>query len=243
MEKSIVTPYGDSQESKKKQVTRMFDAISPSYDRLNRVMTLGIDQQWRDRAIRELAPLKPKRLLDVATGTGDFALAALSLKPERVVGLDISPGMLEEGRNKMRAKGVESIVEMVEGASESLPFADGSFDAATVGFGVRNFEHLEQGLREIRRVLRPGGRVAILEPSFPQRFPLRQMFGFYFQRIVPILGRTLTDDPSAYTYLPQSVGAFPSGQTFIKIGLACGFSSGRHVPLTFGTCALYVFEK
>lgn len=221
----------------------MFDAISPRYDRLNRVMTLGIDQQWRVRAIRELAPLRPKRVLDVATGTGDFALAALSLNPERVVGLDISPGMLEEGRNKMRAKGVESIVEMVEGDSESLPFPDGSFDAATVGFGVRNFEHLEQGLREISRVLRPGGRVAILEPSFPQSFPLRQMFGFYFQRIVPILGRTLTDDSSAYSYLPQSVSAFPSGQTFIKIGLVCGFSSGRHVPLTFGTCALYVFEK
>lgn len=237
-----VTPYRSS-ASKKAQVTHMFDTISPSYDRLNCLMTLGIDQLWRKRAIKELASIQPKIVLDVATGTGDFALAALELKPDRIIGLDVSVGMLEVGRNKMQRQGVEEVVQLIEGDSERLQFNDASFDAATVGFGVRNFENLEKGMREICRVIRPGGRAVILEPAFPQTFPLKQLFSFYFKRIVPVLGRLLTRDTSAYNYLPESVGAFPSGKQFIQIGLACGFASGRHIPLTFGTCALYVFDK
>ena len=221
----------------------MFDAISPGYDRLNSLMTLGIDQKWRIRAIHELKPIQPKMILDVATGTGDFAIAALDLNPRQVIGLDVSVGMLDVGRSKMSQRGVDQIILLVEGDSEQIAYPDASFDAATVGFGVRNFENLELGLREIYRVMRPGGRVAILEPSFPQSFPLKQLFGLYFRRIVPILGRILTRDAAAYTYLPESVGAFPSGQQFIDIGLACGFTSGRHIPLTLGTCALYIFDK
>ena len=221
----------------------MFDAISPQYDQLNRLMTLGIDQGWREQAIKKLADGKPKRILDVATGTGDFAYAALKLNPEKITGVDISAGMLEIGRQKMSRRKVSDRIEMVLGDSEKLDFDNESFDAVTVGFGVRNFENLDQGLREIHRVLSTSGQVAILEPSFPKQFPLKQLFGLYFRGVVPILGRMLTTDRAAYSYLPESVGAFPAGKQFTDICLQAGFTKAQHIPLTFGTCALYLLQK
>ncbi len=238
MKTTTITPYG-TEEGKKEQVRRMFDAISGRYDLLNRLLSLGVDVWWRRRAVAQLRDLGPKNILDVATGTGDFALEALRLKPEKIVGVDISEGMLALGRKKTAGKPIT----MLSGDSENLPFADGAFDAVTVGFGVRNFENLERGLSEIARVLRPGGKAVVLEPSAPTVFPLKQLFTWYFHAVLPRIGKLLSRDHAAYTYLPQSVRAFPNGQEFLDICLRSGFASGVYRPLTFGICSMYVLTK
>ncbi|MCB9235093.1 MAG: bifunctional demethylmenaquinone methyltransferase/2-methoxy-6-polyprenyl-1,4-benzoquinol methylase UbiE [Bacteroidia bacterium] len=242
MEK-IVTPYKDASKTKKEQVANMFDNIAGSYDFLNHSLSLGIDILWRRKAIRKLGEIKPKVMLDIATGTGDFAIEALKLKPTRVVGLDISEGMLEVGRKKMaKVKGGE-IVEMVYGDSENLLFEDNSIDAVTVGFGVRNFENLGKGLSEICRVLRPGGRAAILEPAIPRYFPMKQLFFLYFRGILPFIGKLISGDNAAYTYLPESVRAFPNGKEFTDICIEAGFTKTTYTSLTFGICSMYILEK
>ncbi|MCS7085925.1 MAG: bifunctional demethylmenaquinone methyltransferase/2-methoxy-6-polyprenyl-1,4-benzoquinol methylase UbiE [Bacteroidia bacterium] len=238
MKTATVTPYGAG-EGKKRQVRRMFDAIAGRYDLLNRVLSLGVDVWWRRRAVAELRALKPQKILDLATGTGDFALAALRLKPQKIVGLDLSEGMLAIGRKKTAGKPVE----MILGDAENLPFADGEFDAVTVGFGVRNFENLERGLSEMARVLRSGGKAVVLEPSTPKIFPFNRLFRWYFHVVLPRIGAAISRDKAAYAYLPESVRAFPHGDDFLKICLSSGFSTGVHRPLTLGICSMYVLTK
>ncbi len=238
-----VVPYKEENLSKKEQVARMFDNISHRYDFLNHFLSLGIDKGWRKRAIRILAPSKPKLMLDVATGTGDFAIQALSLKPERIIGVDISEGMLEVGRKKMVTKGVSTIIDMVLADSENLPFEENKFDAVTVAFGVRNFEHLSKGLSEIFRVMKPGALVVILEFSRPRSFPFKQVYNFYFKTILPKLGSWISKDKSAYSYLPESVEAFPDGDAFIAILKEVGFKNVSCELLTFGISSIYIAQK
>ena len=239
----VVTPYQDQERTKKEQVTEMFDNIAPRYDFLNHFLSAGIDIRWRRKAVKMLQPYQPETVLDIATGTGDFAVEALKLNPKKVIGLDISPGMLEVGRKKMVRKKVDDRVEMVLGDSEALPFETDSIGAVTVGFGARNFEHLEVGLGEILRVLKPGAAAVILEPAVPTKFPMKQLFSVYFRGILPFVGRLVSKDSRAYTYLPESVRAFPNGQEFVDICLKVGFRKAVFKPLSFGICSLYLLEK
>jgi demethylmenaquinone methyltransferase/2-methoxy-6-polyprenyl-1,4-benzoquinol methylase len=239
----VVTPYEEKDRSKKEQVAEMFDNIAPSYDFLNHFLSMGVDYRWRRKAIKLLAARKPRRIMDIATGTGDFAIEALRLNPDEVIGLDISPGMLEVGRRKVAKLGKSSVISMVEGDSEALPYADNTIDAVTVGFGVRNFENLPKGMAEIARVLRPGGQAVVLEPAIPEHFPMRQLFFLYFKGILPLVGRIVSRDRRAYTYLPQSVQAFPKGEAFLEICRKAGFSHTQYKPLTLGICSLYLLEK
>lgn len=238
-----VLPYKEEQESKKAQVAKMFNNISQRYDFLNHFLSLGIDKGWRKKAIRILKPYNPKYILDVATGTGDFAIQALELNPEKVIGVDISEGMLEIGRQKINRKNLTSKVELFEGDSENLRFPENKFDAVTVGFGVRNFENLEKGLQEIYRVLKPGAVLVVLEFSRPRKFPFRQIYNFYFKTILPKLGRMISKDRSAYTYLPESVEAFPDGMDFINILNKVGFKKTACKSLTFGISSIYTGQK
>lgn len=224
-------------------MARMFDNISPRYDFLNHLLSLGIDKAWRRKAIRLLAPLRPALMLDVATGTGDFALQALSLNPVKIIGVDISEGMLEMGRRKISRLGKSGLIELKSGDSENLHFEDNKFDAVTVAFGVRNFENLEKGLREIFRVLRPGGMLVVLEFSRPRKFPFRQIYNFYFRLILPKIGQLISKDKSAYTYLPESVEAFPDGEAFEAILKKVGFNDTACRPLTFGISSIYSARK
>lgn len=238
-----VTPYQDDARSKKEQVREMFDNIAHRYDFLNHLLSLGIDKLWRKKAINHLAPIAPKKILDVATGTGDFAVEALRLNPELIIGLDLSDGMMEFGRKKANALKQSHRMQFVVGDSENLAFADHYFDGMTVGFGVRNFENLRKGLSEMRRVLRPGGRLVILEISQPHQFPFRQLYGLYFKGILPLIGRLFSKDHRAYTYLPESVSVFPEGPEFLRILEETGFRNCKWQPLTFGTCAMYTCEN
>ncbi len=238
-----VLPYKEEQEGKKAQVARMFNNISGNYDFLNHFLSLGIDKLWRKRAIKLLQPLKPQYLLDVATGTGDFAIQALVLKPTKVIGVDISDGMLAVGRIKLQNRNLSPKVELLQGDSENLQFEENKFDAVTVGFGVRNFENLEKGLKEILRVMKPGGMLVVLEFSRPKSFPFRQIYNFYFKSILPSLGRIISKDKSAYTYLPESVEAFPDGIDFINILNKVGFKDTTCEPLTFGVSSIYTGRK
>lgn len=238
-----VLPYKEDRSGKKEQVARMFDNISPRYDFLNHLLSLGIDKAWRRKAIRLLAPLRPALMLDVATGTGDFALQALSLNPVKIIGVDISEGMLEMGRRKISRLGKSGLIELKSGDSENLHFEDNKFDAVTVAFGVRNFENLEKGLREIFRVLRPGGMLVVLEFSRPRKFPFRQIYNFYFRLILPKIGQLISKDKSAYTYLPESVEAFPDGEAFEAILKKVGFNDTACRPLTFGISSIYSARK
>ncbi len=241
--KKIVTPYESSAESKKGQVKDMFDNIAPKYDLLNRALSMGIDVSWRRKAVKLLEPYQPKRILDLATGTADFAIEARKLSPEKIIGVDIAPQMLQVGREKISKMDLDSLIELQDGDAEDLAFEDGYFDAITIGFGVRNFEDLGKGLSEIHRVLRPGGAVAILEPAFPTKFPLKQAFQFHFNVLTPIIGKWLSGDGSAYEYLPNSVKAFPTGKEFVQICQKAGYSEAKFIPLTFGICALYLLER
>ena len=237
-----VKPYSE-EGSKTKQIATMFDNIAHRYDFLNRSLSMGIDIIWRKKAIAQLKEIQPKTILDVATGTGDFALEAMSLNPDKITGVDISVGMLELGKEKIAKKKLSDRIEMVVGDSENLPFEDNSFDAATVAFGVRNFENLQKGLADINRVLRPGGKLVVLELSTPTKFPIKQLFGFYFNNILPLFGRMLSKDDSAYKYLPESVNAFPDGEDFKKVMTAAGFQCNTSRSLTFGICSLYTGVK
>jgi demethylmenaquinone methyltransferase / 2-methoxy-6-polyprenyl-1,4-benzoquinol methylase len=239
-----VKPDMNSEMSKKAQVEEMFDSISGKYDFLNRFLSLGIDQGWRKKAIQAISTIDPKRILDVATGTADLAIAASKgTKPEKVIGVDISEGMMKHGRVKIKQKGLHNLITLERGDSEKLPFEDNSFDAVTVGFGVRNFENLELGLQEIHRVTRSGGKIAILEFSKPRIFPIKQLYNFYFKTILPTWGRLISGSQKAYTYLPESVQAFPDGKEFTDILEKVGFTKTESQPLTFGICSLYTAIK
>lgn len=240
---SKITPYNKDKSSKKEQVAKMFDAIAGRYDFLNHFLSLGIDILWRKRAVKEIAKVNPKTILDIATGTGDLAVEANSLKPNKIIGVDISNNMLNVGRVKMKKKGIDNIIDMVYGDSENLQFDDNSFDAVTAGFGVRNFENLDKGLSEMHRVMKIGGKLAILEPAEPTIFPFKQLYGLYFKVILPLLGKLFSKDNSAYTYLPESVAAFPSRGNFIKKLQKAGFKDAEFKPLTFGIAALYTATK
>ena len=240
---SKVKPYKDEASGKKEQVARMFDSISARYDFLNHFLSLGIDRIWRKKAISLLRPLAPKRILDVATGTGDFGIEALSLDPEEVIGIDISAGMLEKGREKLLRKKLDGRMQMILGDSEALPFSDNNFDAVIVAFGVRNFENLEKGLRHMYRVLRNGGEVLVLEFSKPRGFPFKQVYNFYFNAILPIIGRAISKDPAAYRYLPESVRVFPEGPEFLSLLGQMGFKNTECISLTFGICSIYRGRK
>jgi demethylmenaquinone methyltransferase/2-methoxy-6-polyprenyl-1,4-benzoquinol methylase len=238
-----VLPYKEENASKKEQVARMFDSISKNYDFLNHFLSLGIDKGWRRKAINILRPLKPKQILDVATGTGDFAIMALTIDPEKVTGVDISEGMLEMGRKKIERKGLTNKVTLLSGDSENLPFDQNKFDAVTVAFGVRNFENLEKGLAEIFRVIRPGGMVVVLEFSRPRKFPFKQLYSFYFKSVLPKIGQIISKDKVAYTYLPESVAVFPDGQDFLTILKSIGFKDTACKTLTFGISSIYTGRK
>ncbi|MBX2842953.1 MAG: bifunctional demethylmenaquinone methyltransferase/2-methoxy-6-polyprenyl-1,4-benzoquinol methylase UbiE [Flammeovirgaceae bacterium] len=238
-----VVPYKEEAESKKQQVAKMFDSISGNYDFLNHFLSLGIDILWRKKAIRLLEKEQPKKILDVATGTGDFAIEALALNPDQVVGVDISAGMLEVGKKKMKKLGLEDKISLHLGDSEGLNFEDNSFDAVIVAFGVRNFEDLEKGLTDIKRVLRNNGTLVVLEFSKPTSFPLKQFYNFYFKNVLPLIGKIISKDNSAYTYLPESVNEFPYGGKFVGIMESLGFKSVKCAPLTFGISSIYLGKK
>jgi len=242
MDKEI-KPYKKEELGKKEQVAKMFNNISPKYDLLNHLLSLGIDIQWRKKAIKLLRPNAPKKILDVATGTADFAIQSLTLKPDKVVGVDIADGMLEVGREKLRKRKLDQIISLENGDSENLRFKDNNFDAVIVAFGVRNFENLENGLMNMYRVLNAGGKVVILEFSKPSIFPFKQVYNFYFKSILPIIGNVISKDNSAYTYLPESVQAFPEGSKFLDILKKTGFNQTECIPLTFGICSIYTGIK
>ncbi|RFC54558.1 bifunctional demethylmenaquinone methyltransferase/2-methoxy-6-polyprenyl-1,4-benzoquinol methylase UbiE [Brumimicrobium aurantiacum] len=242
-DKKVVKPYYKDNKSKKEEVAEMFDNISAKYDFLNHFLSMGIDHLWRKRAIKMLKAKQPKKIIDLATGTGDFALAALKLNPEKVVGVDISKGMLEKGREKMKKRGKENIISMVLGDSEDLPFEDNEFDALTVGFGVRNYENLEKGLSEMLRVINHGGTAVILEFSKPKKFPIKQLFGFYSKYIIPVLGKSISKDSSAYEYLPESVAAFPEGQDFLNILTKVGYKNVSARMVSGGIATIYTGVK
>ena len=238
-----ITPYNKDKTSKKEQIAQMFDAIAGRYDFLNHFLSLGIDIVWRKRAVREIAKVKPKMILDIATGTGDLAVEATRLKPNKVIGIDISNNMLDVGREKMKRKSLDQLVEMRYGDSENLDFEDNTFDAVTAGFGVRNFENLDKGLSEMCRVMKNGGKLAILEPAEPRLFPFKQLYSLYFKVVLPLLGKLFSKDSAAYTYLPQSVAAFPSREEFLKELEKAGFKEAKFKALTFGVAALYTATK
>ncbi len=233
-----VKPY-QHEGSKKEQVAEMFDNISQRYDLLNHLLSLSIDKGWRKKVVRMASEGKPKTILDVATGTADLAIALEKSAPDKITGIDISAGMLEVGREKVAKKGLSKIITLEQADSENLPFADNTFDAITVAFGVRNFENLKKGLSEMQRVLKPGGRLLVLEFSQPQKFPFKQLYNFYFKNILPTIGKLVSKDSRAYTYLPESVQAFPYGEKFMSIMAECGYQKGRRIPVTFGIATIY----
>jgi len=236
-----VTPYNNS-ESKKEQVTTMFDNIAESYDFLNHSLSFGLDNVWRKIAIKKLTN-KPKTILDIATGTGDFAISAAKYTTAQITGIDISKGMLNVGNKKIANKRLENRVTLQQADSENLPFKNNSFDGMTAGFGVRNFENLQKGLKEMHRVLSNDGIVAILEPAIPKYFPIKQFYNLYFHQVLPVIGSFISKDKNAYKYLPESVNAFPSGDKFINELKNAGFNRCKHIPLTLGIVSLYIAIK
>lgn len=236
-------PNKKSAKSKKGQVEEMFNNISSKYDLLNHLLSLNIDKIWRKKAVKKLKEIQPEFILDVATGTGDFALAITKLQKVKVTGIDISEGMLKIGRKKIEKKGLTNVVELIKADSEKLPFENNVYDAATVGFGVRNFEHLGKGLSEILRVLKPGAKFLILEFSKPENAPFKQLYSFYFTKILPLIGRLISKDKTAYTYLPESVNEFPDGDRFLTILADVGFVNNKCFPQTFGIATIYEAYK
>lgn len=238
-----VIPQQYKGSTKREKVEHMFDSIAPKYDLLNHVLSGGIDKSWRKKLIRLLSNQHPKTILDIATGTADLAIASASLQPEKITGIDISQGMLDIGNIKIKEKKLDALIELLQADSEQLPFAENSFDAITVAFGVRNFEHLSVGLKEMYRVLKPGGTCLVLEFSQPQSFPVKQFYWFYSKYILPVAGQLLSQQRSAYEYLPESVKAFPYGKNFLKIYSEAGFASTKCYPLTFGIASIYEGKK
>jgi demethylmenaquinone methyltransferase/2-methoxy-6-polyprenyl-1,4-benzoquinol methylase len=238
-----IVPYKDDQESKKTQVRKMFDGIAYRYDFLNHFLSFGIDRSWRKEAIRKLSVYKPETILDVATGTGDFAIAALKISPQKVIGVDISQEMLNIGIAKIEHSKLTDKINFALADVENLPFPDNSFDAATCAFGVRNFENPVKGLTEIHRILKPEGILVVLEFSNPGRFPLKQLYRLYFHTLLPLMGKLISKDKSAYKYLPESVSYFPQGVQFMDILKEAGFSKTSSSLLSFGIVSLYFAER
>jgi demethylmenaquinone methyltransferase/2-methoxy-6-polyprenyl-1,4-benzoquinol methylase len=238
-----VTPYKDSNSSKKEQVTKMFDTISGEYDNLNRVISFGIDIKWRNRVVAIVKASNPKNILDIATGTGDLAISLAETNAEKIIGLDISPGMLDVGKKKISAKKLDTKIDMIIGDSENLPFDDNTFDAITVAFGVRNFETLEKGLADILRVLKPNGTFVILETSVPTKFPFKQGYAFHSKVILPTIGKLFSKDKTAYTYLSDSANVFPYGEALNNILRQVGFINVTDIPQTFGVATIYKASK
>ena len=237
----IVKPYNNSQ-NKKNQVKQMFNKIASKYDFLNRFLTFGIDNIWRKIAVKKIKN-NPKNVLDIATGTADLAIITAKYTKAEIIGLDISDQMLKVGKEKITNKNLDSRIKLINGDAENLSFNNETFDAITVGFGVRNYENLEKGLKEIYRVIKKGGYVAILEPSYPEKFPLKQLFNFYFETVTPIIGKLISKDYKAYSYLSKSVKNFPSNNNFIDQLKKIGFSKCNHYSLTFGVVSLYIAIK
>lgn len=240
---STVKPIQSSATGKKQQVEEMFDSISKRYDFLNHFLSLGIDKGWRRRAVNELKELHPSHILDMATGTADLAIECLKLNPKKVTGIDLSEGMLSIGREKIIAKKYNDVIELIKGDSEKILYPDNTFDACTVGFGVRNFENLEQGLQEIYRVLKPGAKLVVLEFSKPKKFPVKNLYNFYFNTILPFWGRYISKSNNAYSYLPESVKHFPDGEAFLNKLSSTGFKQTNSQLLTFGICSIYTGIK
>ena len=238
-------PYDSSKKGEKaSQVEQMFDNIAPTYDKLNHRLSWDIDRGWRRKAIMQLAPHKPQDLLDIATGTGDFAiLAAEMLHPKRLIGSDISEGMMEIGRQKVKERGLDSIITFERQDCLALSYPDEQFDAVTAAFGIRNFADLDQGLREMQRVLRKGGHLSIVELTTPVSFPMKQLFKIYSHTVLPIYGRLISRDASAYSYLTRTIEAFPQGERMVEILTRAGFSQARFKRLTFGICTMYLATK
>lgn len=228
---------------KKQQVVQMFDHIAGYYDFLNHLLSLNMDKVWREKAINKLLEDNPKILLDVATGTADLAIEAVRLNPDKIIGVDISEQMLQLAKEKIKRKQLTHKIEFTIGDSEQLPFADNTFDAVTVAFGVRNFADLDKGLSEMLRVLKKGGKAVILEFSMPNKFPFKHLYSFYFNNILPFIGMAVSKNKGAYRYLPESVKRFPDGMDFIKILQRVGFSSIKMEPLSFGICTIYTGQK
>ena len=241
MSKPSIKPY-NSLQSKKDQVKHMFNMIASKYDVLNHTLSLGMDYVWRKKAIKKILN-NPKEILDIATGTADFAISAAKHTQANITGIDISDQMIYVGNKKIQQKKLHNRIKLSLEDSENLPFHDNSYDAITAGFGVRNFENLEKGLSEIYRVVKKNGYVVILEPSTPKVFPLKQIFSIYFQKILPFIGSLVSKDKSAYSYLPNSVKSFPDGDDFLKILNKQGFSKTNYYPLSFGIVSLYVAIK
>lgn len=238
-----IKPYGEG-EAKGKQVEQMFDSIAHSYDLLNHLLSMGIDKHWRRAAINSLKPFAPRKMLDVATGTGDFAImSAKELRPESLLGVDLSEGMMNVAREKVKKEGLEQTISFQQEDCMQLSFPDDSFDALTVAYGIRNFEDLDRGLREMRRVLKPSGRLVIIELTSPQRFPMKQLFWLYSHVLMPLVGKIVSHDSRAYTYLPATMEAFPQGEVMSEILKKAGFTDIRFKRFTFGLSTLYTAAK
>ncbi|SOU87479.1 bifunctional demethylmenaquinone methyltransferase/2-methoxy-6-polyprenyl-1,4-benzoquinol methylase UbiE [Tenacibaculum dicentrarchi] len=238
-----IKPYKDSDLGKKEQVAKMFDNISEDYDGLNRVISLGIDVSWRKKVVKLIGENNPKKILDIATGTGDLALMMADLNPDKIVGLDISAGMLEVGKQKIAKANLTDKIEMIVGDSEKMPFENNTFDAITVSFGVRNFENLNKGLTEIYRILKPGGKFVVLETSNPTKFPFKQGYQFHTNILLPIIGKLFSKDKVAYSYLSESANSFPFGEAFNNILQKNGFKNVNNLPVTFGVASIYTAFK
>jgi len=238
-----VKPYKDSDLGKKAQVTKMFDTISKDYDNLNRIISFGIDVKWRKKVVNLVKETHPKHVLDVATGTGDLAISLVQTNADKIIGLDISSGMLDIGKQKVKKRSLEDKIELVIGDSENMPFEDNAFDAITVAFGVRNFEFLENGLSEILRVLKPNGTFVILETSVPTKAPYKQGYRFYTKHILPVIGKLFSKDRNAYKYLSESASVFPYGEALNNILQKIGFINVKDFPQTFGVATIYIASK
>ena len=238
-----INPYNDT-ESKTGQVRQMFDSIAPAYDFMNRCMTMGIDKLWRRKAVKIVGKSRPQHLLDVATGTGDLAIQLCKkLNPAKIVGIDLSEGMLEIGRRKVADRGLDQVISLEQGDCLNLRFGEGEFDAVTVAYGVRNFEHLEQGYAEMYRVLAPGGMLCVVELSTPTNPLIKFFYDIYTRHIIPFVGRSKSKDARAYSYLPESIAAVPQGEAMLQIMRRIGFKQCQAIAMTFGTCSIYVGVK
>jgi demethylmenaquinone methyltransferase/2-methoxy-6-polyprenyl-1,4-benzoquinol methylase len=238
-----IKPYGDSSRSKKEEVAQMFDNISGNYDQLNRMISFGADVKWRKKVLKMVSDAQPKTILDIATGTGDLAILFAQTKAEKIVGLDISVGMLDVGRDKIKRLNLQDRIEMIVGDSENLPFENGTFDVVIVSFGIRNFENLEKGLAEILRVLTPNGQLIVLETSVPDKFPFKQGYNFHTKVVLPTIGKLFSKDKRAYTYLSESANAFPFGQKLCDIFAKVGFKKADFYKQTMGVATIYQVKK
>jgi demethylmenaquinone methyltransferase/2-methoxy-6-polyprenyl-1,4-benzoquinol methylase len=238
-----VLPYPALHLNKRQQVSEMFNRIAWSYDFLNHFLSAGIDRYWRNRAVKILSENNPRTILDVASGTADFAIEAAKINPHKITGIDLSENMLALGRNKIQKKNLEAVIELVQGDCEALPFRENNFDAVTVGFGVRNFMNPLKGLQEMNRVLKPGGKLVVLEFSKPKNFFISNVFNFYFKRFCPFIGGLISKDKKAYRYLQSSVADFPDGKNFLSLMETAGFIHTFQQKLTFGIASIYCGTK